>query len=74
MSAVTNVSRPESALKKKLYLLCYHTVHEAVVMGETLVAHIPTKKNLADLFTKVLYGQSWQFLVERMLLDIYPST
>ena len=27
-------------------------------MGEAVVAHITTKKNLADLFTKVLYGQT----------------
>jgi hypothetical protein len=57
MSVVTNVSKPELMLKKKSNLICYYTVHEAVAMGEALVAHIPTKKNLADLFTKVLYGQ-----------------
>ena len=74
MSVVTNVSRPELVLKKKLKLICYHAVHEAIAMGEALVAHIPTKKNLADLFTKVLYGQNQQFLVDRMLWDVYPST
>ena len=74
MSVVTNVSRPELMLKKKLNPICYHAVSEAVAMGESLFAHIPTKKNLADLFTKVLYGQIWQFLVDRMLLDVYPST
>ena len=40
-------------------------------MGKALVAHIPTKSNLADLFTKVLYGLQWQFLVSRMLWDVY---
>ena len=74
MSVVTNVSRPESTLKKKSNSICYHAVREAVAMGEALVAHIPTKKNLADLFTKVLYGQSRRFLVDRMLWDVYPST
>ena len=74
MSVVTNVSRPELTLKKKSNLICYHAVREAVVMCEALVTHIPTKKNLADLFTKVLYGQSQQFLVDRMLWDVYPST
>eukprot|EP00804_Cyclotella_cryptica_P003833 CCRYP_018938-RA/>CCRYP_018938-RA protein AED:0.33 eAED:0.33 QI:0/0/0/1/0/0/2/0/299 len=48
MSVVTNTSKPESTLKKKSNLICYHAVHEAVAMGEALVAHIPTKKNLAD--------------------------
>jgi hypothetical protein len=43
-------------------------------MGEALVAHIPTKKNLADLFTKVLYSQTHRFLVDRMLWDVFPSS
>ena len=47
MSVVTNVSRPELMLKKKMNLICYHAVCEAIVMGEVLVAHIPTKKNMA---------------------------
>eukprot|EP00804_Cyclotella_cryptica_P001277 CCRYP_012759-RA/>CCRYP_012759-RA protein AED:0.48 eAED:0.48 QI:0/0/0/1/0/0/2/0/67 len=54
MSVVINTSKPESTLKKKSTSICYHAVHEAVAMGEAVVAHIPTKKNLADLFTKVL--------------------
>ncbi len=74
MSVVTNVSRTESTLKKKSNLICYHAVCEAVAMGKALVAHIPMKKNLADLFTKVLYGQSQRFLVDQMLWDMYPST
>eukprot|EP00804_Cyclotella_cryptica_P029741 CCRYP_015201-RA/>CCRYP_015201-RA protein AED:0.23 eAED:0.23 QI:0/0/0/1/1/1/6/0/958 len=64
MSVVTNTSKPESTLKKKLNSICYHAVHEAVAMGEALVAHIPTKKNLADLFTKVLYGQTRRFITQ----------
>eukprot|EP00804_Cyclotella_cryptica_P028067 CCRYP_017276-RA/>CCRYP_017276-RA protein AED:0.08 eAED:0.14 QI:0/0/0/1/0.25/0.2/5/0/724 len=55
MSVVTNVSKPESTLRKKSNSICYHAVREAVAMGKALVAHIPTKKNLADLFTKVLH-------------------
>eukprot|EP00804_Cyclotella_cryptica_P003432 CCRYP_002084-RA/>CCRYP_002084-RA protein AED:0.57 eAED:0.25 QI:0/-1/0/1/-1/0/1/0/114 len=66
MSIVTNTSKPESTLKMKSNSICYHAVREAVAMGEALVAHIPTKKNLADLFTKVLYGQTQRFLVSRM--------
>ena len=73
MSVVTNVSKPESTLKKKSNLICYHAVREAVAMGEALVAYIPTKKNLADLFTKVLYGQARRFLVSRILWDVFPG-
>eukprot|EP00804_Cyclotella_cryptica_P008802 CCRYP_015636-RA/>CCRYP_015636-RA protein AED:0.30 eAED:0.30 QI:0/0/0/1/1/1/2/0/194 len=54
MSVVTNVSKPELTLRKKSNLICYHAVREPIVIGKALVAHIPTKKNLADLFTKVM--------------------
>ena len=74
MSVVTNVSKPESTLRKKSNSICYLAVREAVAMGEALVAHILTKKNLADLFTKVLYGQTRRFLVDRMLWDVFPSS
>ena len=50
LSVVTNVSKPESMLKKKSNLICCHAVHETIAMGKALVANIPTKKNLADLF------------------------
>ena len=72
MSVVTNSSKPELMLKKKSNLICYHAVCEAVAMGEALVAHIPTRKNLADLFTKVLYGHTQRFLVNQMLWDVFP--
>ena len=56
--------KSESMLKKKSNLICYHAMHEAVAMGEALVVHIPMKKNLSDLFTKVQDGQAHQFVVE----------
>jgi len=60
-------------LRKRSNSICYHAVREAVAMDEALVAHIPTKKNLADLFTKVLYGQMHRFLIDRMLCEVFPS-
>ena len=49
MSVVTNLGKPESTLNKKLNLICYHAVREAVAMGKALVAHIPNKKILLTL-------------------------
>ena len=57
MSVVNNTSRPESVLRKKSNLVCYHVVHESVVVGESLVEHIPSKENVTDLMTKALYVQ-----------------
>ena len=41
MSVVSNTSRPESVLRKKSNSVYYHSVHESVAMGESLVRHIP---------------------------------
>ncbi len=50
-SQVTYSSRPELTLKKKCNSICYHAIHESVVMGETLLMHIRTGENLADFLT-----------------------
>ena len=57
--------------KKKSNAICYHFVRESVAMGETLTCHIPTDRNLADLQTKVTYGQKRKRLVRGVLYDIY---
>ena len=54
MSVVHNTSRPESVLRKKSNSGCYHAVCESVAMSESLVGHIPSKENVADLMTKIL--------------------
>ena len=41
----------------------YHLVREQVQQGNISIAKIPTKKNVADLLTKPLYGDLfWQHL------------
>jgi hypothetical protein len=70
-SVITNSSKPESTLKKKSNSICFHAVREAVAMKECLIAHISTKKNLADLMTKALCGVTWRNHVEKILYDVY---
>jgi len=73
MSVVTNSSKPESQLKKKCNSICYHAVRESVAMGESLVSHISTDNNPADLMTKTLVGVKRRFLVSKLLYDIYDD-
>ena len=54
MSVVHNTSRPKSVLKNKSKSVCYHAGCESVAMGESLVGHVPSKENVAELMTKVL--------------------
>ena len=71
MSVVHNTQRPEPMLKKKSNAICYHAVRESVAMGESLVAHVPTKENSADLCTKVLPGgQQRDYLIRKLLWDV----
>ena len=72
-AVVMNTQRPESQLGKKNNSICYHFARESVAMGESLVTHIETANNYADLMTKVLYGGRRRFLVSGLLNDIYDE-
>ncbi len=72
-SQVTNSSRPESTLKKKCDSICYHAIRESVAMGKSLITHIRTQFNLADLLTKVTNGATRCRLVGNVLFDIYDN-
>ena len=60
-----NTSMPESTLKKKHHSIAYYRCREAVASGTMRIAKQETKKNLADLFTKVLTAARRAFLLER---------
>ena len=55
MSGEHNTSREESVVRKKSNSVCYHAVHKSFAMGESLVEHMSSKENVADLMTKVFY-------------------
>jgi hypothetical protein len=56
MSVVHNTQRPESVLKKKSNSLGYHMVRESAAMGESIIDHVPSVDNPADICTKVVAG------------------
>ena len=56
MYVIHNMQIPESMLRNKSNLICYHVVRESVAMGEILTAHVSTHHNPADICTKVLPG------------------
>jgi hypothetical protein len=53
MSVVHNTQRPESVLKKKSNSIFYHAVRESAAMGESIIGHVPSVDNPADICTKV---------------------
>ena len=71
MSVVHNTSEPDSVLKKESNSICYHFVREAVAMREVLICHIPTRNNVAEILTKVLFGSRRRELVSAVLADVY---
>ena len=74
MSVVHNTFRPESVLRKKRSnSVCYHAVHKSVAMYESIIGHIPSKENVADLIKKVLNGHKRRYLVSNILYDIYDD-
>ena len=55
-SVIHNTQQPESVLEKKLNLVCYHAVRDAVAMGECLTGHVSTHDNPPDICTKIMPG------------------
>ena len=70
---VHNTSKQESGLRKKSSSVYSHALHESVVMGESLVGHIPSKQNVTDLMTKFCYGKTRKYLISNILYDIYDN-
>jgi hypothetical protein len=57
MYVVHNTQRPESVLKKKKSnSICYHVVRESAAMGESIIGHVPSVDNPADIYTNVVPG------------------
>jgi len=74
LSVVTNSSKPDSTLRKKSNQICYHACRESVAMGESLITHIPTKENPADIATKIIpAGRQREYLVSKQLRDIHDE-
>jgi hypothetical protein len=56
MYVVHNTQSPEYVLKKKSNSICYHAVRESAAMGESIIGHVPSVDNPADICTKVVPG------------------
>jgi hypothetical protein len=75
MYVVHNTLRPESVLKKKSNSICYHAVRESAAMGESIIGHVPSVDNPADIFTKVVTGgQKRNHLIRLLLHDLCDLT
>jgi hypothetical protein len=71
MYVVHNTHRHEYVLKKKSNSICYHVVRESVSMGESIIGHVPSVENPADICTKVVPGgQKRKHLIRLLLHDL----
>ena len=67
MSVVLNTTIPSSPLKKKHLACAYHKVREVIAAGIVIFAHIDSKENVADIFTKPLVTPIFLHLVDKYL-------
>jgi hypothetical protein len=75
MSVIHDTQRPESMLKKKSNLICYHAICKAVAIGECLTGHVSTHNNPADICAKVIPGgRKRDHLVGLLLYDLTDYT
>jgi hypothetical protein len=72
MYVVHNTQRPEPGLKKKSNYFCYHAVRESTAMGESIIGHVPSVDNPADICTKVVPGgEKRNHLIRILLHDLH---
>ena len=67
MSVVLNTTIPSSPIKKKHLSCAYHRIREAIASGIIEYAHVSSKENVADIFTKPLPTVTFQYLVAKYL-------
>ena len=64
---VKNTTRPESPCKKKHNSVAYHKARESIAAGTIRIAKESGKTNIADLFTKLMGGQTFTNMVQRCM-------
>jgi hypothetical protein len=71
MSVVHNTQSPAYVLKKKSNSICYHAVRESAAMGDSIIGHVPSVDDPADICTKVVPGgQKRNHLIRLILHDL----
>jgi hypothetical protein len=71
MSVVHKPQRAESVLKKKSNSFYVHAVRDSAAMGESIIGHVPSVYNTADICTNVVPGgQKWNHLIHLLLHDL----
>ena len=65
-SVVTNVSTPESVLRRKHNSIAYHYCREAIASKMMIIRKVLSEHNIADLFTKCLPPKARQYLTSKI--------
>jgi hypothetical protein len=66
-SVIMSTTVPSSALKKKHNAVAYHHVQEAIAAGIITFAHVESKRNYADILTKLLGNEQFMTLVAPLM-------
>eukprot|EP00957_Ditylum_brightwellii_P039743 3007819-Ditylum_brightwellii.AAC.1 len=67
-SVVNSAQRPESLLNKKHLSICWYRIRKVCVAGFICVGNIESKKNLSNLFTKLLFNGAMYDLLSGIVL------
>jgi hypothetical protein len=71
MTVVHSTHHPESVLKNKSNAISYHAVRASAAMGESIIGHVPSVNNPADICTKAVPGgHKRDHLIGLLLHDI----
>ena len=70
LSVVVSSNVPSSTLKKRMNLISYHRVREAIAAKVLWFCHVRSEENLADVLTKPLPNHLFYNLIKPILFRV----
>jgi hypothetical protein len=71
MSVIQNTQFPEYVLKNKSNIIFYHVAHESAAMCESIMTHVSSENNPADIITNIVpAGHRRYHLIGILLYDL----
>ena len=74
LSALALASNPVYHARTKHIELDYHYIREQVMAKNLTISYVPTIEQLADIFTKSLTGQQFQYITDKLPLVAFQQS
>ena len=73
-AAITNATGEEVSFKRSKHInIKYHKIRERVSNNEISITHVPSEENVADIFTKAIPEEQFNYLVKQLGFELFKN-